>query len=58
MQLEQDAWKKKLPLEPGRYHYRFVVDGKWVDDPSNPKKESNPFGDTNSLIEISHLDFM
>jgi chromosome partitioning protein len=57
MQLEKDAWKKKLPLEPGRYHYRFVVDGEWVDDPANPKKESNPFGDTNSLLEISHLDF-
>jgi chromosome partitioning protein len=55
---ERDAWKKKVALEPGRYHYRFVVDGKWVNDPNNPKKESNPFGDTNSLLEISHLDFM
>ena len=58
MQIEQDAWRKKLTLQPGRYHYRFVVDGKWVDDPANPKKESNPFGDMNSLLEISHLDFM
>lgn len=57
MQLQQDAWMKKITLEPGRYHYRFVVDGKWVDDPVNPRKENNPFGDTNSLIEISHLDF-
>ena len=58
MVMDKDAWRKKMALEPGRYHYRFVVDGQWVDDPDNPKKESNPFGDTNSLLEISHLDFM
>jgi len=57
MRLDKNAWKKEMPLEPGRYHYRFVVDGEWRDDPDNPKKESNPFGDTNSLLEISHLDF-
>lgn len=57
MQMDSEAWQKKMPLEPGRYHYRFVVDGQWVDDPGNPRKESNPFGDTNSLLEIPHLDF-
>jgi hypothetical protein len=23
-------WSKELSLPPGRYEYRFVVDGKWV----------------------------
>lgn len=45
-------WVKKLPLNPGKYHYRFVVDGEWVEDPDNPTKATNPFGQMNSLIEI------
>ncbi len=29
-------WECTLSLIPGTYQYRFIVDGKWVDDPSNP----------------------
>lgn len=45
-------WRKNLNLESGKYKYRFVVDGAWIDDFNNPKKEVNPFGETDSLIEI------
>ncbi|MCM8781555.1 MAG: AAA family ATPase [Candidatus Omnitrophica bacterium] len=45
-------WTKKLNLGLGRYNYRFVVDGKWIEDPNNPLKELNPFGEMNSYIEI------
>jgi chromosome partitioning protein len=45
-------WCKKLNLLSGKYHYRFVIDGVWSDDPNNPQKEKNPFGETNSLIEV------
>jgi len=48
----EGKWVKKMTLEPGSYHYRFVVDGSWIDDPENPEKETNPFGQTNSLIHI------
>ncbi len=48
-----DSWTKRFKLHPGRYHYRFVVDGKWVEDPNNPTKEKNPFGEMNSLLEVS-----
>ena len=53
MKNENGRWVKKLPLNPGKYHYRFVVDGEWVEDPANPKKIQNPFGQMNSLIEIN-----
>jgi len=54
MTREEGTWKKNLRLNPGKYHYRFVVDGNWTEDPVNPKKEKNPFGELNSLIEIKH----
>lgn len=46
------TWQKRLILEPGRYRYKFVVDGKWMADPSNTLAEPNPFGGIDSVIEI------
>ena len=46
------AWKTKLPLPPGRYRYRFVVDGKWVTDPHNKYVEANQFGELNNVVEV------
>ncbi len=53
MERSNGQWKKSLRLRAGTYHYRFVVDGKWVDDPGNPIKELNPFGESNSLLEVA-----
>ena len=47
------VWQKRLRLGPGRYQYRFIVDGNWQDDPGNQWREANPFGSDNSVIEIS-----
>jgi len=52
MEHENGVWKKKINLGLGRYHYRFVIDGNWVEDPNNPVKEANPFGQMDSLLEI------
>jgi len=40
-----------LSLPPGRYEYKFIVDGEWRED---PKAESvpNEFGSRNSIITI------
>ena len=32
IRLNNGKWAKELTLPPGRYEYRFVVDGEWVDD--------------------------
>lgn len=45
-------WKKELILEPGRYEYKFVVDGNWVTDPNNSDKVQNAFGTENSVLEV------
>jgi Glycogen recognition site of AMP-activated protein kinase len=31
-----DGWELPFTLGPGNYQYRFIVDGKWIDDPANP----------------------
>lgn len=43
----------KLPLQPGRYRYRFVVDGRWVNDPHNAYVEANQFGELNNVVEVA-----
>ena len=42
-----------LPLRPGRYGYKFVVDGKWMLDPGNPDTEDNGMGDKNSVATVA-----
>jgi 1,4-alpha-glucan branching enzyme len=37
-------WKTSVPLQSGTYHYRFLVDGQWTDDPNCPLHVPNPFG--------------
>jgi len=46
------VWSRKVPLKEGLYQYRFVVDGEWVDDPTNPRTSRNPYGELNSILEI------
>lgn len=45
------VWQRIVPLKKGRYEYKFLVDGKWMTDPGNPRTFENEFGE-NSLIEI------
>jgi chromosome partitioning protein len=42
----------RLPLRPGRYRYRFIVDGRWVTDPYNTYVEVNQFGELNNVVEV------
>lgn len=39
----------EIPLDPGRYEYKFFVDGKEIVDPENPIKIPNGLGDYNSV---------
>jgi ATPases involved in chromosome partitioning len=47
--LEDGSWQKELTLTPGKYRYKFVVDGEWVLDSQNEEKEQNPFGTYDSV---------
>jgi 1,4-alpha-glucan branching enzyme len=46
---KKGIWKATLSLEPGRYEYRFVVDGSWENDPSCNCCVANEFGGSNCV---------
>ena len=46
-------WRARIQLEPGTYHYRFVVDGQWHDDPECTLRVPNPFGSENMIREVA-----
>lgn len=46
------GWELDLKLNHGKYAYKFIVDGKWIIDPSNPLYEPNEFDNYNSIVWI------
>jgi hypothetical protein len=50
---DPSKWVTKLPLLPGRYRYRFIVDGRWVNDPHNVRVETNEYGELNNVVEVA-----
>ena len=45
-------WEKRLTLPPGRYEYKFIVDGAWTTDPAGKLEVPNAFGTANSVVEV------
>jgi chromosome partitioning protein len=45
-------WEIDVPMSPGRYRYRMIVDDVWQHDPHNTYYESNPYGELNSIVEV------
>jgi chromosome partitioning protein len=52
MSPEGTIWKTVVKLEPGRYRYRYVVDGRWITDPLNAEVEPAPYGGQNSVFVL------
>ncbi len=50
---EDGIYEISVPLDPGRYEYKFFVDRLELIDPLNPVKVPNGLGDFNSVIIIS-----
>ena len=50
---ERDGkWKGAVELAPGRYEYRYWVDGNWQNDQRPVECAPNPFGTWNCILEI------
>ncbi len=47
------TWNKAVMLPPGKYEYKFLVDGQWEEDPHNEQTCPNCFGTHNSVINLS-----
>lgn len=50
---ENGVWKKIIMLSPGRYEYKFLVDGRWRTDPENDQVCFNRFGTRNNILIVS-----
>ena len=46
------VWSTWMMLEPGRYEYRYVVDGTWRNDPEADHCP-NAYGGQNCLLVVS-----
>lgn len=46
------TWMTWMNLEPGRYEYRYLVDGQWVNDPSSTQRAPNPHGSENDVLVV------
>lgn len=55
MQRQEDGlFQAVLPLAPGTYHYKFVLDDKeWVVDPANTQKTGDGWGGENSILKVT-----
>ncbi|MEK6283655.1 MAG: DUF3471 domain-containing protein [Acidobacteriota bacterium] len=49
---EGDDWVSRIDLAPGKYTYKFIVDGDWILDPGNPNTEDDERGLTNSVVVV------
>jgi|SRR5580693_8996511 hypothetical protein len=51
---EGGVWYTVVPLPPGQYSYRFIVDGRWCDDPHPARRRQRiPFGTANAVVEVT-----
>lgn len=51
MTKEDEAWKVVIPLEKGRYTYKFIVDGEWCYDITKENECDND-GNINNILHI------
>ena len=45
-------WETTVTLSPGRYEYRFQVDGIWQNEQRPVECAPNPFGSWNCILEV------
>ena len=49
---EDGIWITIAKLDPGTYQYKFIVDGEWKPDPSNPMDADDAHGGRNSVVIV------
>ncbi len=50
---QQGIWTATIPLKPGKYLYKLLVDGTWKADPSSPDGDDDGFGGKNSIKNVN-----
>jgi 1,4-alpha-glucan branching enzyme len=49
---KEGNWSTIVNLFPGNYEYRFIVDGRWKDDPTCEIRHSNLYGGYNCVLYV------
>jgi hypothetical protein len=49
---EGGEWVCRVDLNPGVYHYKFILDGDWLLDPLNPETVEDEAGNVNNVVEV------
>ncbi|MDP4246259.1 MAG: hypothetical protein Q8932_10465 [Bacteroidota bacterium] len=58
MRRTDSGWIAKVPLKPGKYWYKFIVDGRWTIDEDNQQRENDGLGNTNSVFYVTNAVFI
>lgn len=54
--ISADRYELKLQLRPGRYHFKYLVDGVWWNDPDADDYEANPWGSEDSVLCVEEYE--
>jgi hypothetical protein len=57
MTLTDSGWIAQVKLGPGKYWYKFIVDGNWMPDNDNRLSENDGMGNTNSVFFKTNFVF-
>jgi|AVFP01.1.fsa_nt_gi hypothetical protein len=52
-----EKWTANVELNPGKYWYKYIVDGKWTLDPDNKLKEYDAQGNENNICYKTNYQF-
>ena len=50
MQACDSGWVVALKMQPGKYSYKYILDGSWTEDPFNKLREDDSNGGNNSVL--------
>ena len=57
MQKTDSGWIIMARLKPGKYQYKYVIDGRWTPDPHNRQGQDDLYGDHNSVVFCYNFSF-
>ena len=57
MKKTDSGWISEVKLRPGKYWYKFIVDGRWMVDDNNQARENDGYGNTNSVLFVTNTTF-
>lgn len=50
---DEGVWQKVIPMAPGTFRYKYIIDGEWQIDPYLPTQMLNAYGTFDSYLELA-----